>query len=146
MAQIWAQFAGYLYEVPVRGISGGVEVTSFNQRAAVAIQKQGFKIKVDSGDNPKHTISYSDVQDPIIAYSKVFDDPENEAGDFAAVLTCSDVDDKCPFIPGAAVRIPVHYEDPKSFDDSPLETKMYDERANQIAAEMLYVFSNIKKA
>jgi arsenate reductase len=39
----------------------------------------------------------------------------------------------------------VRYEDPKAFDDTEIESEKYDERSMQIASEMLYVFSQIKK-
>jgi len=35
-------------------------------------------------------------------------------------------------------------DDPKAFDGTALETAKYDERCQQIAAEMFYVFSQIK--
>jgi arsenate reductase len=56
-------------------------------------------------------------------------------------MTCDHADLTCPFIPGAEARIPVRYEDPKAFDDSPKEAEKYDERSMQIANEMFYVFS-----
>ena len=59
-------------------------------------------------------------------------------------MTCSDADENCPFIPGAEKRIPLRYDDPKEFDDTPLEAQKYDERSRQIAAEMFYLFSKIK--
>ena len=59
-------------------------------------------------------------------------------------MTCSQADGGCPFIAGAEKRIPITYEDPKAFDDSPLEEAKYDERSLQIASEMFYVFRQIK--
>jgi len=58
-------------------------------------------------------------------------------------MTCSHADENCPFIPGAEARIPVRYEDPKAFDDTPEEAAQYDARSKQIASEMFYVFSRI---
>ena len=68
----------------------------------------------------------------------------NPVTNFAAVMTCSHADENCPFIPGTEMRIPVMYEDPKLFDHTVLEKEKYRERSLQIAAEMKYVFSNIK--
>ena len=59
-------------------------------------------------------------------------------------MTCSHADENCPFIPGAEKRIPVRYDDPKAFDNTPQQEEKYEERSNQIATEMLYVFSQIK--
>ena len=58
-------------------------------------------------------------------------------------MTCSHADENCPFIPGTEARIPLLNEDPKAFDGTELETQKYDERCAQIAAEMIYVFTNI---
>jgi arsenate reductase (thioredoxin) len=63
---------------------------------------------------------------------------------YAAVMTCSHADENCPFIPAAEVRIPVRYEDPKQFDNTPGEADRYDQRSLQIASEMFHVFSNVK--
>jgi len=59
-------------------------------------------------------------------------------------MTCSSADEGCPFIPGA-VRIPLTFEDPKAFDNTPLQQEKYMERSLQIASELKYVFSAIKK-
>jgi arsenate reductase len=48
------------------------------------------------------------------------------------------------FIAGAEKRIPITYEDPKAFDNTPQQAEKYQERSLQIATEMLYVFSQIK--
>jgi arsenate reductase len=59
-------------------------------------------------------------------------------------MTCSQADAGCPFIPGAEKRIPIKYDDPKAFDNTPQQTEKYQERSEQIAIEMLYVFSKVK--
>jgi arsenate reductase len=48
-----------------------------------------------------------------------------------------------PFIPGADKRISLPYEDPKSYDNTADEGKMYDERSIQIATEMKYIFGGL---
>ena len=60
-------------------------------------------------------------------------------------MTCSSADEGCPFIAGAEKRIPVTYEDPKAFDNTSQQAEKYEERSLQIAAEMFYVFSQIKQ-
>ena len=82
-------------------------------------------------------------ENPIIAFSKLFGDDFNKADYFAAIMTCSDADENCPHIPKAEKRIPLRYEDPKSHDDTPIESEKYDERSLQIASEMFYIFSQI---
>lgn len=142
-SQIWAQTSAYYFDVPVNCYSGGVEVTAFNERAVASIKRSGFQVESGGGDNPLYKVHFSKVAQPISAFSKVFDDPENDAEQFAAIMTCDHADENCPFIPGTEQRIPVRYEDPKAFDDTPLEAEKYDERSLQIATEMFYVFSKI---
>lgn len=145
-SQIWAKTIAELYRIPVNSYSGGVEVTAFNSRAVDSLLRSGFKISAkENGSNPVYSLYFSEERDPIIAFSKVFDDPANDAKQFAAVMTCDHADENCPFIPGTEQRIPVRYEDPKAFDDTEWESEKYDERSLQIASEMLYVFSQIRK-
>ncbi|HSJ67529.1 MAG TPA: hypothetical protein VK921_07635 [Anditalea sp.] len=142
-SQIWAQTMAYLHGVTVFSYSGGVEVTAFNERAVASVARSGFKIATQGSDNPKVEVKYADSADPIIAFSKIYDDPANPEKGFAAVMTCSHADENCPYISGAEERIPVRYEDPKAFDDTDQEAEMYDSRSLQIASEMNYVFSRI---
>ena len=139
-AQIWAQTAADFFGIPATCSSGGVEVTAFNERAVAAILRSGFKVVDPGGPNPVYSVFHSGDGAPIQAFSKLFDDPVNRKGPFAAIMTCSDADEHCPYIPGAEIRIPLHYEDPKAFDGTPEETAGYDERSIQIGAEMFYVF------
>lgn len=142
-AQIWAQTAAACYGIDAFCHSGGVEVTAFNKRAVDAIRRAGFNVEKQGEENPVYLVSYAAGIPPVKAFSKLFDDNENASSGFAAVMTCSHADENCPFIPGAEARIPVRYDDPKAFDDTPEETAKYDERCRQIAAEMFYVFSQI---
>ncbi|GAB3647815.1 protein-tyrosine-phosphatase [Echinicola sediminis] len=144
MSQIWAQTAASYYGLNAQCFSGGTEVTAFNERAVQAMKKAGFEIKKEGQNNPKYIVSFSKQAPPVLAFSKLYNDPSSPSADFATVMTCSHADENCPYIPGAEKRIPVRYEDPKAFDDSPLESQKYHERSMQIACEMFYVFSQIK--
>ncbi|GMQ28992.1 protein-tyrosine-phosphatase [Algoriphagus confluentis] len=145
-SQIWAQTAADFHRIPANCYSGGVEVTAFNERAVNSLKRSGFRVSSkENSSNPIYSVFYSHESDPITAFSKVYDDPANDALHFAAVMTCDHADENCPFIPGTEQRIPVRYEDPKAFDDTELEAQKYDERSLQIAAEMWFVFSQLKK-
>jgi arsenate reductase len=144
-SQLWGKVAATYHGIDMNSFSGGVEVTAFNERAVASIRRFGFKVTKKGEANPTYFVFFSDDEDPIVTFSKVFDDVANAPTAFAAVMTCSHADENCPFIPGAEARIPVRYEDPKAYDDTELEAEKYDERSLQIASEMLYVFSRIKK-
>ncbi|MEP0713356.1 protein-tyrosine-phosphatase [Algoriphagus sp.] len=145
-SQIWAQTAADYFGVPAHCFSGGVEVTAFNERAVESIKRSGFRVSKKGEENPKYFVFHSNEADPIVAFSKLFDDPINRSTQFAAVMTCLHADENCPFIPGTECRIPVRFEDPKAFDDTPEEADKYDERSMQIASEMCYVFASISIA
>lgn len=144
--QVWAQAAAHYYGIAgVRAFSGGTEATAFHPHAIAALKRAGFHIGVtESGVNPRYQVFYDDDLDPVCCFSKIYDDPSNPQRDFGAILTCSDAEQNCPFIPGAAVRISTPYADPKAADGTPGQEAAYDERCRQIALETLYVFSLIR--
>jgi arsenate reductase len=143
-SQLWAQTASFYYGVKTFCYSGGVEVTAFNERAVASINRFGFKVEQSGEGNPKYAVSFSENENPLIMFSKLYDDASSAQSNFAAVMTCSHADENCPFIPGANKRIPARYEDPKAFDDTELESAKYDERSKEIATEMFYVFSQVR--
>lgn len=144
-AQIWAQTAAAYFGIPLKAFSGGVEVTEFNSRAVEALKRQGFQIASFGRQNPRYEIKFTEGEELIPAFSKLYDDIANPAEAFAAVMTCADADENCPFIPGTEARIPLRYEDPKVFDNTPLESAKYQERSLQIAREMFYVFACLRE-
>jgi arsenate reductase (thioredoxin) len=147
MSQVWAQTAAAHYNIKnVYCYSGGTEATAMFPLVSKTLAKQGFQIKIISeGNNPIYSIKFSDNEHPIIGFSKTFDNDFNPKSEFAAIMTCSSADKGCPFISGAEKRIPITFEDPKAFDNTPQQIEKYEERSLQIANEMFYVFSKIKK-
>jgi arsenate reductase len=146
LSQIWAQTAAHYYNIPnVFCFSGGTEATAFNPRAVQAMQSAGFSIsKMSEGTNPIYDVRYSPDIPAIKAFSKKYDDPFNHDKNFAAVMTCSHADENCPVVFGAEARIPLRYDDPKEFDDTPLEEAKYTERVHQIGKEVLFAFSQVR--
>lgn len=145
LGQVWAQAMAKNYGIQITSYSGGTEATALFAAAKSTLVGAGFQIlQLSKAKNPVYAIKYSENDAPIIGFSKTFDDPFNPSSEFAAILTCSQADEGCPFIAGAEKRIPVTYEDPKAFDNTPQQQEMYAERSLQIATEMSYVFSSIK--
>ncbi len=143
-AQVWAKVAAEFYGIAMDSFSGGVEVTACNERTIASLKRTGFEISHEGEDNPRYFLKYSDENEEIQLFSKLYDDFENPSEDFAAIMTCEDADENCPVVTGCEERIPLKYNDPKEYDDTDLEEKMYDERSQEIATEMMYVFSRIK--
>lgn len=147
LSQIWAQTAAYYYGIKnVFCYSGGTEATALFPVVAETLVKSGFTIKkLSSESNPVYAIKFSGNESPTIGFSKTYDDDFNPQSEFAAIMTCSQADGGCPFIAGAEKRIAITFEDPKAFDNTPQQAEKYQERSLQIAVEMFYVFSQIKK-
>ena len=145
LAQVWAQtMAEYFNYKKVICYSGGTQSTSVYIAVVNSLKQLGFEIDIiTEGDNPVYSIKYSLNHSPIIGFSKHFDDPFNPKADFAAILTCSEADEACPFVKGADIRIPMTFEDPKAYDNTILQKEKYLERSLQIATELKYVFSKV---
>jgi len=146
IAQLWAQAAAAYYGIEnMHCFSGGTEATAFNPRAVKAMKDAGFIItKTKEDANPVYEVRYADGAEPVIAFSKTYDDPFNHTKDFAAIMTCSHADENCPLVLGASGRIPLTYDDPKEFDGTPQEAEKYAERVHQIGKEIFYAFSQVK--
>jgi arsenate reductase (thioredoxin) len=144
--QIWAAVATDYYNIPnVNTFSGGTEATAFNINAINSLKRVGFKIEQeDTNDNPRYRIFHDDSQKSSVCFSKVYDHPQNPEKEFAAIMTCGDAEENCPFIPGVELRIATTYEDPKTFDNTAQQDEKYDERCKQIARETMYVFFKTK--
>lgn len=143
--QIWAQVAANYYNIKnVQTFSGGTEATAFNINAINAIKRVGFRIETTTDStNPIYRLYFDETEKPIQCFSKVYHDDVNPKHEFATIMTCSDAEENCPFIPGVELRIGTTYDDPKAFDNTPLQDAKYDERCKQIALETFYVFSKI---
>jgi arsenate reductase len=146
LSQVWAQtMANYFNIKNVFCYSGGTEKTALFPMVAETLKNSGFQIKsISKNENPIYSIKYADNEHPIIGFSKKLDDDFNPKSEFAAIMTCSQADGGCPFITGAEKRIPITFEDPKAFDNTPQQAEKYNERSLQIATELFYIFSQIK--
>jgi hypothetical protein len=147
LSQVWAKTAAARYGVPnVETFSGGTEATAFNPRAVAALRRAGFLIPDQiEVSNPRYEIRWNTDAEPLVCFSKKYDQSPNPAKGFAAVMTCTQADQACPIVSGADVRISLPYDDPKAFDNTPDEQRMYDERTAQIARELLYAFAEAAK-
>lgn len=146
IAQLWALAAAEYYGINnIESYSGGTEATAFNSRSVAALKRAGFEIEtVKNGDNPVYSTKYASNKSTVTGFSKKYSDKANPESDFAAIMVCSDADEACPYVIGAAERIAIPYEDPKKFDNTDKEKWAYDERTRQIAIEIFYVFSKVK--
>ena len=147
LSQIWAQTMASHFSIQhVFCYSGGTEATAMFPKVSETLVQQGFQIeKLSDEKNPIYVVKYDRNEHPIVCFSKTFDAAFNPSGAFAAIMTCSTADEACPFIVGAERRLPIRYDDPKAFDGTNLMDAKYTERSIEIATEMYYVFSKIKR-
>jgi protein-tyrosine phosphatase/arsenate reductase len=143
--QVWAHVAASYYGIKnVNTYSGGTEATAFNINAINSLKRVGFNVKpINIEKNTTYHVFHDDNESPSVCFSKTYDDAKNPQKEFAAIMTCSDAEENCPFIPGVELRIGTTYDDPKAFDNTPEQDAKYDERCKQIALETLYVFSKL---
>jgi len=145
-AQTWCTLVQDYLDLDVaEAYSGGTEVTACNERTIAALERAGCTIQKDGSNNPVYTVSSDDVEREVKLWSKVFDDKKNPDGRFAAIMTCDHADQNCPFIPGAAIRVPLTYTDPKYADDTENEESAYDATCRIIATDMLRTFRIVKE-
>ena len=142
-SQLWAQAAADYCKVNASCYSGGVEVTAFNETAVNTLRNVGFEITKSGEENPRYLVN--NIGGGLTMFSKTFEDESSPLEDFTAVMTCSHADENCPVIPGADARIPLRYEDPKSSDGTPEEQAVYAATSEEIATELLYVFTEVKE-
>ena len=147
LSQIWAQTMAFQFGIKnVFCYSGGTEATAMFSKVGETLVNQGFQIQqLSEGKNPVYAVKFEDNQHPIICFSKAYFDPFNPKSNFGAIMTCNNADEGCPMVFGAEVRFPIKYDDPKAFDGTDVMNEKYAERSLQIASEMYYVFSQIKK-
>lgn len=145
LSQIWAQTMAYHFNIKqVNCYSGGTEATALFPMVAETLKNTGFDVSTLSKENnPVYSIKYASNEPSIIGFSKTYDDAFNPTGEFAAIMTCSQADEGCPFVAGTEKRIAITYNDPKAFDNTPQQAEKYNERSLQIATELFYVFSRV---
>lgn len=149
MSQVWARIAAEYYGLGrVKTFSGGTSVTACNPRTVATLKRAGLEIKqtAENGGNPIYAVSYAADREPLTLFSKMYNAASNPQNDFCAVMTCEQADKNCPIVTGAVLRVGLPYEDPKKHDNTSSETEQYDQRNQQIAREMLYLFSKVKSA
>lgn len=144
LAQIWMKASAVYFEIDnIHTYSGGTESTAFNHRMVSALKTVGFDIeKVEDTDNPKYRLELSEIEDQNIYFSKRYSHPTNPESSYLAIMVCDSANEACPIVQGAKEKYGLLYQDPKAFDDSPEESRMYLEKVNEIGREMLFLMEN----
>tara|TARA_R100001369_G_scaffold29010_2_gene52091 strand:- start:646 stop:1260 length:615 start_codon:yes stop_codon:yes gene_type:complete len=145
LAQIWMQALAHYHGVnSFYSYSAGTEKTAVYPSVIDTLKNAGFSTEqLSEEENPVYAVKFDDNEPGVIAFSKELTSNFNPKSEFAAIMTCSQADEGCPFIAGAEKRIPITYEDPKAFDNTDEEEAKYKERSLQIATELQHVFQQL---
>lgn len=146
LGQVWASVAANFFGIShFSAFSAGTEVTSFHNHAIEVLRLEGFQI-IETGavSNPKYLIDFG-ASKSLNCYSKTIKEATDQLTNFAIALTCTDAAENCPFIPGAALRVSLPYEDPKIADGTSVAIQSYRKRSREIARDCLYLFSRIQQ-
>lgn len=146
LGEIWGKVAATYFGIEdVNTYSGGTVATHIHTNTIKCLVVDGFNIhSPDShAENPVYEIGFGQSLNNT-TFSKTFDHASNPQKDFIAVMTCEDAAENCPYVPGADHRVSLTYDDPKIYDGTFEEWKGYLKRSEQIAKELLYVFSLLK--
>lgn len=144
--QVWSFYAAHYFNLNIKSYSGGTEVTAFFRNTVKALQRTGFTFQLEdfSHQNPKYNISFPETSKSIFGFSKLYNDEENKEP-YMVITTCDSADQNCPFIPTATYRFHLPFVDPKHSDGKPNQDEIYLQTSRQIAAEINFIFANVKK-
>lgn len=145
LAQVWAQTAAHFFGLKnITSYSGGTESTAIYPQVLETLKEAGFEISIlDLAINPTYEIKFAKGAPSIKALSKEYNHKMNPKNNFVSVVTCSEAEKNCPFVPGAKKRFSMKYEDPKAYDNTSRKVEKYFETSMEIANELFFVFSQI---
>lgn len=146
LGQVWSFYAAHYFKLNINAFSGGTEVTAFYRNTVKTLQKVGFEFQlIDfSHQNPTYQISFKGTKKAVLGFSKFYNDSLNKEP-FMAITTCNNADINCPFIPTASHRFHLPFVDPKHSDGSDTQEETYLQTSQQIAGEIYFIFSEVKK-
>lgn len=143
--QVAAALAAAFYGIEqIYTYSAGTETTHVHIQTIKAIEALGCTVlKMNETTNPKYQINF-DGPHTLTCYSKTIHDSMLPKQEYIAVMTCTDAEQNCPFLPLAIARIALPYADPKIADGTGNEALIYFACFEQILTEALYVFALLK--
>ena len=61
LSQVWAKVLSDFYRVDINTFSGGIEITSCDERTIASLKRMGFAILNPEGENPHFEIKYHET-------------------------------------------------------------------------------------
>ncbi|NOY36315.1 MAG: hypothetical protein GXO83_01920 [Chlorobi bacterium] len=148
LSELWFYIAQNYYKVKnVSVFSGGLEPTSFDHRIVPSIQHAGL-ILIPPQQYMNNLIYYINAGKRFPDYSmfaKPIDYHLNPHDHFLFVGTCPEMEKVSYLNYGAEQRVLLLWDNPSSWDDTPVEQKKYESCAAEIARDMFYIMDYVKK-
>ena len=147
MIHVWALTAAHYFGFPdIKVYSGGLNPGTFNPEAVFAMERAGFIIYRSSiEESDIYKIKYSYNLEPIMAFPKKIDYRKNPRNEFMAIVIEPNADLNLPRVRGTYNRLALLYKDPSGYVGTDECESRFDEVCRQMALEMFYVFSQLKK-
>ena len=131
----------------LRFYSAGTAPTAFHPNTIATLEQIGVRISAtsklappgkDGLKNPQYRVQWGSLPtSEQLEFSKALGDPSLPGKGFAALLICSEADQECPSVAGAALRLPLPLEDPKTADQTPRVQEAYAHTRDTIARMLL---------
>jgi protein-tyrosine-phosphatase len=145
IAETWCNTLAASLGLPIEAWSAGTEATAVNPAAVGALKDEGFEVrKLGEGDNPQYSITFGGRGEGFATWSKTLDYDALPRSGFLAIMVCSDADEACPVVPGAADRISMPYDDPRDADGTDEEQAAYAHCSALIAHELWHVLAELQ--
>lgn len=140
-SEVWAWAGISYFNLPkLTTSSAGTESTAVYPTVIDVLKRSGFEVLTSMGNHAREfeLIMGNDTTKNL--WSKTINEFDHTKP-FIAIMTCSDADQNCPFVPGALHRISLPYVDPKHSDGSIEELETYFKTSLHIAGELIYLFN-----
>lgn len=147
MAQVWSKTAAYHFGFSgFESYSAGIKPHDISVKTIMTLEKSGFIVyKTDVNNTGVYKVKYSYNLKPIVLFSKKNGHVRNPNDNFMAVFVDKNADMNTQNIRGTYNRLLLNYEDPVGYEGSDQEDQVYEESCRQLAVEMFYVFSQLRK-
>lgn len=147
MAQVWSKAAAYYFGFSeFESFSSGIKPIEITLNSITTLEKAGFIIyKNDIDGIDVYRIKYSHNLEPIVAFPKKIEHVKNPNDNYMAVFVEENADLNISNLRGTYHRLLLSYDDPIGYEGSGLENDIYEKGCRQVATEMFYVFSQLRK-
>ncbi len=147
MARVWSEAAAFYFGFKgYKAYSGGIEPGEISEKTITTLEKAGFiAYRKDVEGMRVYRLKYSYNIKPVNLFTKKIRHPSNPRHEFMAVFVDENAEINVQNVAGTYKRLFLPYEDPGGHDGTGNEDEIFQNKCRQVAVEMFYVFSNLRK-